>query len=160
MVRSMPPGLACVQVPVNGRPGRAGARAICPTNDVLDWAEFETGGSAMDITIVCIPYQMDVARWGYALGPQAFLDQGLGDQLRARGHHVRPPVWIDLPAVERTRDTVTNLGLIAARTADAVHRALRHDAGFALLLEGDCTHAVGAIGGLATAMGTPGVVWI
>lgn len=114
----------------------------------------------MDITIVCIPYQMDVARWGYALGPQAFLDQGLEDQLRARGHHVRPPIWIDLPAVERTRDTVINLGRIAARTADAVSTALRHDAGFALLLEGDCTHAVGAIGGLATAMGTPGVVWI
>lgn len=114
----------------------------------------------MDITLVCIPYQMDVARWGYALGPQAFLDQGLTEQLRTRGHQVRAPVWIELPATERTRDTVTNLGRIAARTSDAVGIALRRAGGFALVLEGDCTHAVGAIGGLASVAGAPGVVWI
>ena len=113
----------------------------------------------MDITIVCIPYQMDMARWGYALGPQALLDHGLISELEQRGHQVRPPIWIELPSSERTRDTVTNLGRIASRSAAAASEALRRENSIVLLLEGDCTHAVGAIGGLAQALGRPGVVW-
>lgn len=112
----------------------------------------------MRITVVCVPYQMDVARWGYALGPQAFLDAGLAEQLRAQGHEVNGPVWIELPRAERTRDSVTNLGRIAARTAAAVREGLR-DGGFVLVLEGDCTHAVGPIGALAQEDGPAGVVW-
>src|SRR3712207_4154606 len=113
----------------------------------------------MNISIVCVPYQLDVARWGFALGPQAFLDAGLVARLQARGHHVHDPVWIDLPRHVRTRDTVTNLGRIAARTSDAVADALSGKDSFAVVIEGDCTHAVGAMGGMARACGTPGVVW-
>jgi len=113
----------------------------------------------MHITIICIPYQIDVARWGYALGPQAFLDHGLMQLLQAKGHTLSNPVWIELPKSERTRDSVINLGGIAKRTSGAVNEALRQDDSFVLLLEGDCTHAVGAIGGLAQAKGSPGVVW-
>ena len=113
----------------------------------------------MNITIVCIPYQIDVARWGCANGPQAFLDHGLIQLLEARGHSVSAPTWIELPKAERTRDSVTNLGRIAQRAAAAVRAALQKDDGFALVLEGDCSHAVGAIGGLAQARGQAGVVW-
>jgi arginase len=113
----------------------------------------------MHITIVCVPYQVDITRWGCAQGPQAFLDHGLRQRLEARGHSVAEPVWIELPRAERTRDSVTNLGGIARRTAAAVREALQKEDGFALVLEGDCTHAVGAIGGLAQARGNPGVVW-
>ncbi|MGZ3679949.1 MAG: arginase family protein [Ktedonobacterales bacterium] len=114
----------------------------------------------MDVTIVCVPFQMDVARWGYALGPQAFLDAGLVQRIEAQGHTVREPIWIDLPIAERTRDIVTNLGRIAQRTSDAVSAGLARDDSFVLVLEGDCTHAVGAIGGLARAQReTPGVAW-
>lgn len=113
----------------------------------------------MEITIVCVPYQMDVARWGYALGPQAFLDAGLVNLLRERGHHVREPRFIELPRSERTRDTVTNLGRIAARASEAVATGLRVENSVVLVLQGDCTHAVGAIGGLAGVSGSPGVVW-
>lgn len=115
----------------------------------------------MEITIVCVPYQMDVARWGYALGPQAFLDAGLVEKLRERGHTVREPLVIELPRAERTRDTVTNLGRIAARTSDAVHAALTGSSDLALVLEGNCTHAPGAIGGVSCATGGAGagVVW-
>ncbi|MGH2487878.1 MAG: hypothetical protein ACRDHE_17900, partial [Ktedonobacterales bacterium] len=116
-------------------------------------------GMELDITLVCVPYQMDVARWGYALGPQAFLDAGLVEALRARGHHVREPEVIALPRGERSRDIVTNLARIAARTSAAVAAGLRRENGFALVLEGDCTHAVGAIGGLARIVGPAGVVW-
>ncbi len=112
----------------------------------------------MHIAIVCVPYQMDVARWGYALGPQAFLDTGLAERLRAQGHEVGEPVWIELPREERTRDTVTNLGRIAARASAAVRGAL-HKGSFALVLEGDCTHAVGPIGAVAQAGGSAGVAW-
>ena len=117
----------------------------------------------MKIALVAVPFQMDVARWGYALGPQAFLDAGLAAQLTERGHMVAAPVWIELPHAERTRDSVTNLARIAARASAAVRAALADGADVALVLEGDCTHAVGAIGGLAQAdpsQGAPGVVWI
>ena len=113
----------------------------------------------MHITIICIPYQIDVARWGCALGPQAFLDHGLLQQLEAKGHTVSNPIWIALPKSERTRESVTNLGRIANRTSVAVSAALKDKDSFVLVLEGDCTHAVGAIGGLAQATGSPGVVW-
>ena len=113
----------------------------------------------MEITIVCVPFQVDVARWGCALGPQAFLDAGIAEQIEVRGHSIRKVVWIELPKSERTRDSVTNLGRIAQRTAFAVKNALAEKDSFVLVLEGDCTHAVGAIGGLAQAKGPPGVVW-
>ena len=112
----------------------------------------------MDITLVCVPYQGDVTRWGYALGPHAFLDHGLEKLLEERGHQVAPPIWIELPREERTRDTVTNLGQLARRTAAAVRAALQRGE-FVLALLGDCTHALGPIGGLAQAFGRPGVAW-
>jgi len=113
----------------------------------------------MHITIVCVPYQIDVSRWGCALGPQAFLDHGLIQRLEAKGHTVAQTIWIELPKAERTRDSVTNLGRIAQRVAAAVRIALQPENSFVLVLEGDCTHAVGAIGGLAQAQCNPGVVW-
>ncbi len=113
----------------------------------------------MHITIICIPYQIDVTRWGCALGPQAFLDHGLLEQLQVKGHTVSNPIWIELPKSERTRDSVTNLGNIAKRTSAAVSDALKQEDSFVMGLEGDCTHAVGAIGGLAQAKRSPGVVW-
>ncbi len=113
----------------------------------------------MHISIVCIPYQIDVTRWGVALGPRAFLDNGLIQLLEAKGHAVSNPIWIELPKSERTRDSITNLGNIAKRSSLAVSEALAQQDSFVLVLEGDCTHAVGPIGGLARAKGTPGVVW-
>src|SRR6266516_324404 len=113
----------------------------------------------MHITLICVPYQIDVARWGCALGPQAFLDHGLLQQLEAKGHTVSNPIWIELPKSERTRDSVTNLGCIAKRTSVAVSAAIKDKDSFVLMLEGDCTHAVGAIGGLAQAIAAPGVIW-
>lgn len=111
------------------------------------------------ITLICVPFQMDVGRWGYALGPQAFLEAGLITQLQSDQYHVCDPIWIDLPRNERTRDTITNLSRIASRTAAAVHHALQEPESLVIVLEGDCTHALGAVGGLAQAKGTPGIVW-
>lgn len=113
----------------------------------------------MHITIICIPYQIDVTRWGVALGPQAFLGHGLIQLLEAADHTVSNPIWIELPKSERTRDSITNLGNIAKRSSAAIREAFTQQDGLVLVLEGDCTHAVGAIGGLAQAKGSPGVVW-
>lgn len=113
----------------------------------------------MRIALVAVPFATDVARWGAANGPHAFLDAGLIDAISARGHHVSAPVWIDFPRDERTRDTVTNLGRIAARASAAISAALRDGADLVLALEGNCTHAPGAAGGLARAAGAAGIVW-
>jgi arginase len=113
----------------------------------------------MEISLVCVPFQVDVCRWGCALGPQAYLDAGIIDTLETQGHQVRKPVWIELPKAERTRDSVTNLSHIASRTALAVHEALQRSEGIVVVLEGDCTHAVGALGGLARFDKRPGIVW-
>ena len=114
----------------------------------------------MNIHVICVPYQLDVARWAYALGPQAFLDQGLGAVCEKAGHRVAKTTYVELPRKERTRDTVTNLGNIARRTSQAVAEAVQADGNLAIVLEGDCSHAVGAIGGLASeTFGAPGVIW-
>jgi arginase len=94
-----------------------------------------------------------------ARGPQAILDAGLIARLQVSGHTVSGPIWIDFPNSERTRDTVTNLGRIAARTSAAVRSVLAHDGAFALVLEGNCTHALGPMGGIAGTGSVPGVVW-
>jgi arginase len=112
----------------------------------------------MNISIICVPYQNDVARWGTANGPKAFLEHGLVGMIEQRGHTVREPIWIELPNSERTRDSITNLGRIASRTSAAVSAAIRQD-DFALVLAGDCTHALGPIGGVAQACGAAGVAW-
>src|SRR5258708_20174151 len=91
---------------------------------VGDWDELMRGASAMHIATICVPYQIDVAHWGCALGPQAFLDHGLLQQLEAKGHIVSHPAWIELPKSERTRDSVTNLAHIAKRTSAPLTPAL------------------------------------
>jgi arginase len=114
---------------------------------------------SMDISLICVPFQGDVSRWGCARGPQAILDAGLIERLETLGHRLRQPLWIELPKEERTRDSVTNLGNIADRTAQAVHGALRQTGGIVVVLEGDCSHALGALGGLARSNEAPGIVW-
>lgn len=103
----------------------------------------------MNVQIIGVPFQGDVARWGGAKAAQGFLDAGLVAALGARGHTVSGPIWIELPREERSRDTVSNLGRIAARTGQAVATALRQPNTLPLVLAGDCTHSVGPVGGLA-----------
>jgi arginase len=113
----------------------------------------------LDIGIICVPFQTDMGRWGMARGPEGILAAGLIARLQASGHRVSEPIWIDFPNSERTRDTVTNLGRIAARTSAAVRSILAQDGAFALVLEGNCTHALGPMGGIACTGAVPGVVW-
>lgn len=112
----------------------------------------------MKIQLISVPYSNDVSRWGAANGPQAWLKQGLVDVLKKRGHKVAPLTTVELPRDKRTRDMITNLGYLAARTSDAVYAALKQGA-FPVVLEGNCTHCVGPAGGVARADGAAGIVW-
>ena len=113
---------------------------------------------SVDISLISVPFSNDVARWGAAKGPQAFLDAGLERALAAHSHPVRESVWIDLPREKRARDTIVNLGYLAARTSDAVLSALKRGL-FPLVMEGNCTHCVGPAGGVARGFGSAGIIW-
>ncbi len=112
----------------------------------------------MDVTIIAVPYQLDVGRWCYALGPRAFLEAKLVAEIEAAGHAVAAIEEVELLRSERSRDAVTNLGRIATKTAAFVERTTAAG-GLSLVLEGDCTHAVGVLGGLARAGSHPGCMW-
>lgn len=112
----------------------------------------------MRIALITVPYDHDVARWGCATGPQALLDAGLEEHLHTLGHEVVRRSSVELARGARTRDTVTNLGLIGAEVSRAVAGAMSDDL-FALVLAGNCPHAVGACGGIARAGRRPGIVW-
>ena len=112
----------------------------------------------MHIQPILLPFAGDVGRWGAAKGPEAILAAGLAPALAELGHAVAEPVSVSLPREKRTRDVVTNVGYLAARVSDAVAAAL--GAGrFPLVLEGNCTGAVGPAGGVARAKGAAGIVW-
>jgi arginase len=113
----------------------------------------------MNVTPILVPYDHDVAVWGCATGPQVLLEAGLLEHMRALGHHVQAPVTLTLPRQARTRDPVTNLAHLGQALSLAVADALRGPDGFALVLAGNCPHAVGAAGGLARAGLRPGIVW-
>jgi arginase len=110
------------------------------------------------IQIISVPFSNDVSRWGAANGPQAWLDHGLITTLKKRGHTVAKPQWIEMPREKRTRDIITNLGYINARSSDAVFGALKAGV-FPVVLEGNCTHCVGPAGGVARADGDAGIIW-
>jgi arginase len=115
--------------------------------------------SRLDISIVCVPYHNDVGRWGQASGPAAFLQAGLVERLRERGHSVREPAWAELPAAARGRDVVANLTYLAGEASRALRKALEEPDGFAIALLGDCSHAVGVIGGVSGGREAAGVCW-
>jgi arginase len=112
----------------------------------------------MQIVPILVPYAGDVARWGAARGPAAIMQAGLADALRQRGHAVAQPVEIVFPRQRRTRDPVTNLGVIASMVSDTVAAAIERGV-MPLILEGNCTQAVGPAGGVARACGGVGIVW-
>jgi hypothetical protein len=76
------------------------------------------------------------------------MQAGLADVLRQQGHVVGEPLEIVFPPQRRTRDSVTNLGFIASLVSDAVVAAIGQGT-MPLVLEGNCTQAVGPAGGVA-----------
>ncbi len=112
----------------------------------------------MLIQPILLPFAGDVGRWGAAKGPGAIMEAGLELALAEAGHTLAEPIVADLARGTRSRDTVSNIGRLAAQVSDAVAAAI--GAGrFPLVLEGNCTGAVGPAGGVARATGGCGIVW-
>jgi len=111
------------------------------------------------IAIVAVPYANDIAKWGYAQGPDFFLRHGLVQALESHGHTVLPPAYAELPLRERGRDVVTNLGRLNRSESDLVAKALADPDTVVLALQGDCTHAPGVAGGIYRTRGGVGMVW-
>lgn len=112
----------------------------------------------MDIALVSVPFEHDIARWGTARGPEAYLQYGLIERLEQAGHRVEAPRIVSLSRGERTRDAVSNLGRIAMHTSSYV-KGLLDEGKFVLTLLGNCTHAVGVAGGLVQSRGPAGMAW-
>lgn len=112
----------------------------------------------MLIQPILVPFANDVARWGAAKGPAAMLRAGMVAALREAGHSVAVPVEAELAREKRTRDPVTNLGVIAGWVSDQVAAAIGQGA-MPLVLQGNCTQSVGPAGGVARACGQAGIVW-
>lgn len=112
----------------------------------------------MLIQPILVPFANDVARWGAANGPAAMMRAGLADALRTAGHTVAEPVEASLARDRRTRDPVTNLGIIAGWVAAQVAGAIRAGA-MPVVLQGNCTQSVGPAGGVAQACGAAGIAW-
>ena len=112
----------------------------------------------MHIQPILIPFANDVARWGAAKGPAAMMQAGLAEALRAAGHTVAEPTHATLAREQRTRDPVSNLGVIATWVSSQVAAAIAQGA-MPLVLQGNCTQSVGPAGGVARACGSAGIVW-
>jgi arginase len=112
----------------------------------------------MKIQPILVPFANDVARWGAANGPAAMLRAGMAEALRAAGHEVAEPAAASLARERRTRDPVTNLGMIAGWVSEQVAAAIGAGA-MPLVLQGNCTQAVGPAGGVARACGGAGIAW-
>ena len=112
----------------------------------------------MLIQPILVPFANDVARWGAANGPAAMMRAGMAAALEAAGHQVAVPVEASLAREARTRDPVTNLGIIAGWVSGQVAAAITAGA-MPLVLQGNCTQSVGPAGGVARACGGAGIAW-
>ena len=112
----------------------------------------------MLILPILVPFANDVARWGAARGPAAMMKAGLAAALEGAGHSVAVPVEAALARERRTRDPVTNLGIIAGWVSEQVAAAIAAGA-MPLVLQGNCTQSVGPAGGVSRACGGAGIAW-
>jgi arginase len=117
----------------------------------------------MQLAVITLPYSTD-SDAGTAAGPDALLQVGLVERLRARGHDVAGPFHSTLAPDEAAAYGAWNrIGLADAHLARLTSQALKAGA-FPILLESNCYGAIGALAGLRTSAGaTPprlGMVWI
>ena len=104
----------------------------------------------MDARILAVPYDSGRREWRMGRGPEQLLRAGLEDALRARGHRV---------ATERVEAEVESGGEVAATflLARTLAERVREAApAFPLVLSGNCSAALGVLGGA----GPAGVLWL
>jgi arginase len=118
----------------------------------------------MEITIIGAPVDLGADRRGVDMGPSAIRYAGLDEKLRALGHSVHDAGNVQVPVAE-TRSAgnprlkyldqiVACAGEVAAQTRAAVAAG-----SVPIVLGGDHSIALGSISGVASALGTIGVIW-
>jgi arginase len=117
----------------------------------------------MRLRVVTVPYRYDEWKDGPGAGPDAIIEAGLVDRLRAAGFTVDEPRQADLGAENREKGrTAVNIGRIGAHTAALVADGRRQGRAV-LVLAGDDTAAIGILSGIEQADGPTakiGVVWV
>ncbi|HEX2190283.1 MAG TPA: arginase family protein [Longimicrobiaceae bacterium] len=105
----------------------------------------------MEVRILAVPWDSGRRAWRMGRGPERLLEAGLEDALRARGHAARVE-WVE---ADDTGAEVATAFRLARTLADRVREAAGEGA-FPLALAGNCSAALGVLGGV----GPAGVVWL
>jgi len=108
----------------------------------------------MDIQLLAVPYDSGNRGLRMGAGPQALLDAGLQDALRAAGHRVHVKV-AELPGDSWHAEIQTSFELM--RMLAAAVREARDSNRLPIVLAGNCNTAVGTIAGLG--VDSTGVAW-
>ncbi len=109
---------------------------------------------AMNISVVCLPYNVQGRGVGGASGPRALIEAGLLDIIREQGHVVE-----DIHSVKMTEDEEkqyggwNRVGLAGAHLSKAVSHFREQDR-FVLGLLADCNGVLGMLGGLQNPEGS------
>ena len=119
----------------------------------------------MEISVVCLPYNVEGKAVSGGSGPQALVEGGLLEEIRSQGHTVVDVHAISMPEEEEKQYGGWNrVGLAGGHLSKKVG-ALRKDDQFVLGLLADCNGVLGMLGGLQNPEGSEdpvrvGLVWI
>ncbi len=108
----------------------------------------------MDIQLLAVPYDSGNRGRRMGAGPEALLDSGLQQTLRAKGHRVQVKI-AELPADAWHAEIQTSFELM--RMLAAAVREARDWNRLPIVLAGNCNTAVGTLAGLGA--DSTGVVW-
>ncbi|MET0399231.1 MAG: arginase family protein [Longimicrobiaceae bacterium] len=104
----------------------------------------------MDVRILALPYDSGRREWRMGRGPEHLLRAGLEEALRGRGHRVSAE---RVEADAEAGGEVAGTFLLARALAERVREAAP---AFPLVLAGNCSAALGVLGGT----GPAGVLWM
>ncbi len=116
----------------------------------------------MDLTLVLVPYDLGRENVGSGRGPQAYLDGGAAEALRARGHEVEVVTVRRGGAFTSELDAVLDVDAAVAAQVAAAARVGR----LPLVLAGNCNVTLGVRSGLLAASSPdndpdgPTIVWL
>jgi len=119
-----------------------------------------------DIDIIGVPIEYGAGKHGVRLGPDAVREAGLVESIAKLGLNVRDRGNIAVPNSQENEPRrpgnarhVEAVRTTAANVADASERSVRNGA-FPVIVGGDHSLAIGALAGLARALGPQGLIWI
>ncbi|MBI2846163.1 MAG: arginase family protein [Chloroflexi bacterium] len=102
----------------------------------------------MKIAIITMPWHLGKRSSGMGTGPEALLKAGVVERLRELGHEVVGPWSAELSEAEQKEYGAWHkVGLANRHLAELVYKA-RSEGYFPLVLESDCTSALGVLAGL------------